>query len=125
MPDIVTSIEHLADLDLYKVEKPYNVVLSPEQWDASLPPRSNLKFERKDNIIVTDIRGQSGNYTLDTAGFTIANHTSNVLRLETKDDLLGYKNETEVFLTKWFEAERVVCWDVKVVMLLVGLIDQG
>lgn len=113
MPDLWTSIEHLADLELYKTEKPYAVILRQCDWNESIVT-NNLKFEIFDDIVVKDVRGREKEFTLDTNGFTIMHHKSSIARYETWDDVRAYKRETEESLKNWFDAEHVVTYDVKV-----------
>jgi len=112
MPDISTSVEHLADLELYKTEKPYAVILRLSDWNESIVT-NNLQFKRHENIIVKDIRGKENEFTLDTQGFTILQHKSSLSQFETWDAIRSYQKETEEFLTNWFAAEQVVTYDVK------------
>jgi hypothetical protein len=113
MPDISTSIEHLADLELYKTEKPYAVILRQSDWNESIVT-NNLQFELHNNVVVKDIRGRENEFALDTHGFAIMHHRSSLSQFETWDDVRYYQKETQQFLTKLFDAERVVTYDVKV-----------
>ena len=113
MPDLVTSIEQLADLDLYKKEKPYCVLVSSEDYLDGVPT-DNLKFERHENILVRDIRDHMHKYLLETSGFTVVTHESRVSDFKSLSGLQRYQEETQDVLLDWFQAERVVTWDVKV-----------
>ena len=112
MPNIITSIDHLADLPLYETVKPY-VVLST-QLDSGNIATKNVVFESRENIEITDIRGKAEQYTLDTAGFQIIHHKTDVESFETMDDLTKYQEETAVCLKDFFKAEYVLPWQVKV-----------
>ena len=70
MPNIFANIEHLADLPLYKTEKPYGALLSNgSEYFA--------KGHRLDNIYFTEHRhkvidvGGNPDYTLPKNGFQI------------------------------------------------------
>jgi len=73
MPDISTSTEHLADLELCKTEKPYAVILRLSDWNESIVI-NNLQFERHEHITVKDIHDNENEFTLDTQGFTVMRH---------------------------------------------------
>ncbi|TAQ87153.1 hypothetical protein B7494_g4531 [Chlorociboria aeruginascens] len=111
MPNIISSIDHLADLPLYETVKPY-VVLST-QLDSGNITTKNVVFESRENIEITDIRGKDEQYTLDTAGFQIMQHKTDVERFETMEDLIKYQEETAACLKEFFNAEYVLPWQVK------------
>ncbi|KIV88452.1 hypothetical protein PV10_08135 [Exophiala mesophila] len=115
MPDIVTSIGYLADLDLYKREKPYCVLVSPEQA-ANLPPdtqTSNLEFEQHENILVKDIRDcEPSAFGLDKTGFEVVTDLFDVSDIQGWSGLRQYQTQTEKFLRAQFGVDRVVCWEV-------------
>jgi hypothetical protein len=55
----VTSIDFIADLQLYQHEKPYLVLLpADKKWDTEKVKTDNLQFERHNNITISDIRQQ-------------------------------------------------------------------
>ena len=117
MPDIVTSVGYLADLDLYKREKPYSVLVSPEQA-AKLPPgtqTSNLEFEQHENILVKDIRDSKPSaFELDKTGFEVVTDLFDISDIQEWSGLRQYQTQTEKFLQARFGVDRAVCWDVTV-----------
>lgn len=112
MPDIVASLEHLANIPLYDEEKPYCVLVSVENRQEGVPT-DNLFFEHHDTII-RDIRGHEDEFTVEKTGFTVVLHKTTVNNFRTLDGLQEYQRETSDFLKTYFKAEEVVCWDVKV-----------
>ncbi|PGH12273.1 hypothetical protein AJ80_06787 [Polytolypa hystricis UAMH7299] len=72
MPDLHTPLNFLVNLDLYNVEKPYAVIVPPENYDDSILT-DNLVFETRD-VTITDIRGREEEFTLDGAGFVVLHH---------------------------------------------------
>ena len=115
MPDIITNMTHLKDLPLYKREKPY-LVLLPAQVESDLEnvKTDNLEFETRPGIHITDIRGHEEEYRLLTNGFEITPHASVLSDFHDVTDIQTYKAETESFSKTKFNADKVVCWDVKV-----------
>ena len=111
MPDLATSIEHLADLELYETEKPYCILLSSEDVPDGVPT-DNLVFTRHDTV-VRDIRGNEDDYVLEKSGFTLLNHSAQSTNFKTLHGLQQYQEETQVLLGQHFDAECVVTWDVK------------
>lgn len=118
MPDLTTSINYLADLELYKTEKPYACIISPSHSTENIET-SNLEFEKRPGIHVTDIRGKESEYSVESSGFVVITHQTQLITVSTWDEIHEYKRETEEVLSKWFDAEVVFCFDVKV-----GLISR-
>ncbi|KAJ5729082.1 uncharacterized protein N7483_003590 [Penicillium malachiteum] len=112
MPDLITSIDYLADLELYKTEKPYAVVVSPENHDESIET-NNLVFESREGLTITDIRGHENDISLETSGFTVTPNKSQLSNVESWDEIRAYQKETEQFLKDWFQADSVFCFDLK------------
>jgi len=113
MPDLRTSIVHLADLELYKTEKPYLVINSINDRDDDVAT-DNLAFETYEDIVVRDVRGLVGGFSLESSGFAFMQHASSLLRIETWTDIRSYQKETEEFLTRHFDAAAVYCYDLKI-----------
>ena len=113
---------YLNDLPLYKREKPY-LVLLPAQVDSDLEnvKTDNLEFETRRGIHITDIRGHEEEYGLLISGFEVMRHTSALLDFQDMADIQTYKTETESLLKAKFDADKVVCWDVKVCLPPFGL----
>ena len=119
MPDIVTSVNYLKGLPLYKVEKPYLVLLpASEDFDPKSARTDNLKFENRDGIKVTDIRGREKEFQLIINGFETMSNTSKLLNFHNMNDVQAYKRETEDILKTKFGAER----DFKVSAILLSLL---
>jgi hypothetical protein len=112
MPDVLASLEHLANISLYDEEKPYCVLVSAENRREGVPT-DNLFFEHHETI-VRDLRGREGEFTVDTAGFTVVPHRTKVSNVYNLYELQEYQRETAAFLKAHFNAEDVVCWEVKV-----------
>ena len=115
MPDMITNMTYLSDLSLYKREKPY-LVLLPAQVDSDLEnvKTDNLEFETRRGIHITDIRGHEEEHGLLISGFEVMHHTSALSDFQDLADIQTYRTETESLLKAKFDAEKVVCWDVKV-----------
>jgi hypothetical protein len=114
MPALISSIDHLADIPLYKTEKPYFVMPSATDQIEEDFATSNLEFERHDNIHFSDVRGCEDEFNLETSGFQIIPHVAKNLVLDSVDQLEAYKTEIEVWLKELFGAEHIVCYETKV-----------
>lgn len=112
MPDLITSIDFLANIPLYDTEKPYAVLVSVHDHENTVT--NNLVFEKHDGIKVTDIRGREDEFTLEKAGFQVIPYKSSIVSLETNEELHEYQRETATYLKNFFKAEFVHTWDVKV-----------
>ena len=106
---------YLNDLPLYKREKPYLVLLPPRvDSDLENVKTDNLEFETRRGIRIADIRGHEDEYGLLISGFEVMHHTSALSDFQNLADIHTYKRETESLLKAKFDADKVVCWDVKV-----------
>lgn len=76
MPDLIASIDHLADIPLYEEEKPYVVLVSPENRGSHIT--NNLVFETHSGIQIADVRGKDDEFTLEKVGFEVMAHKSNI-----------------------------------------------
>jgi len=103
---------HIADLELYKTEKPYVVINSIDDRDDDVAT-DNLTFETHE-VLIGDIRGHEGDFSLETSGFVVTPHDSSLLKIETWTDIRSYQKETERFLTQHFDATAVYCYDLKI-----------
>ncbi len=113
MPDLVTSMVHIANLELYKTEKPFVVINSIQDRNHD-EATNNLVFETHEDILIRDIRGHEGEFTLECSGFVVEKTVSILIKVETWTDIRRYQKETEDFLTRYFQADAVHCYDLKV-----------
>ncbi|OBT62909.1 hypothetical protein VE03_07902 [Pseudogymnoascus sp. 23342-1-I1] len=112
MPDLVSQLEHLADIPLYKEEKPYVVLVAADKDDDS-HELHNIRMETHENILFTDIRPQMKYYTIDTCGFEIVPHDMTSLELANPQQVATYKTETAQFLQRHFKAAYVQCYEAR------------
>ena len=95
----------------YTYEKPF-IFESTTSYDV--PTRTNTE---KDDCIVhlEDIRGQESSFTCLEHGFRYFEHHSKIDHSNTDNhDALGYASETMELLKNEFNAERVICYDIRV-----------
>jgi hypothetical protein len=98
----------------YLYEKPF-IFESTTSYD--IPTRTNTE---KDEYAckVEDVRGQESKFTYAQHGFRYLIHHSKIDQLNIDNhDTLGYANETMELLKNEFNAERVICYDVRVSFL--------
>lgn len=117
MPDVQSKLEFLADLDLYKTQRPFNFVPEQDfekQIDAG---EHNLNSVELQYEIVTlrDIRHEPG-YKMQECGFElVANEMQNTgLNFLEESARNQYACETKEFWVKHLNAEYALCYDVKV-----------
>ena len=114
MPDLATSIEFIADLEIYQTEKPYYVLVAAEsKIDVASTKTTNLEFESH-KVNVKDISSISHNYTLENAGFLVKKHTTSCMPIESRDAVRAYEIETQDFLRDHFKASHVVTYETRV-----------
>ena len=114
MPDIQATLEFLADIPLYQIEKPFLALLSPSQLVDRNFPRENLQWEHHDKINIKDVRDDPFNYTIEKCGFQVLQHRSKIESFNLAIDVNMYKMETEMLLKNELGAEHVYCYDLRV-----------
>lgn len=114
MPEIRATLQYLQDLPLYETEKPYWCLLPPhEGFDPNAQRVDNLEFESRPDILIRDVRESTEALSLDTCGFEVLSHHSNLSNFETAGDVDAYKAETEALLRDKLRAVFVKCYEVR------------
>ena len=113
MPDISASIEYLADLPIYKTEKPYGALLANgAEFFAKGKRLDNIFFEEHE-CIVTDVRDKP-EFTLERSGFEICEQVSNTLSdFQTTEEADIHRKEIAEFLKKKLDAVHVNTYDLR------------
>jgi hypothetical protein len=95
----------------YIYEKPF-IFESTISYD--IPARTNIEKDEHD-VYLKDVRGQESKFTCLEHGFRYLVHHSKIDQSNIDNhDALGYARETMELLKNEFEAERVICYDVRV-----------
>ena len=95
----------------WATEKPF-IFESNITYDEPAITNTEKEFH---SVSLTDIRGQENNYTYESHGFRYIKHPSKIDQLNIQQhDALGYMKETMDLLCAEFNAERVICYDVRV-----------
>jgi len=109
MATLKGEMDFLADLPLYKTQKPYLILPKVEDgWAVDDPRLTNLKWISY-RVPIHDMRG--GDFNLDTAGFQQVDHESANLVFDTIASKEAYMLETEAMLRDLLKAEFVKCYD--------------
>lgn len=117
---MLASLTFLADLDLYRGEKPYVVTgLSSEFPQEKL---SNMIFETHQAVPVQDSRVAQEDFSLDKHGFIWIKSASEYAHkthafedpMAGQDVVLTYLEETIAIVQKVTKAERVLAFDWRV-----------
>lgn len=119
MPDIQSQLEFLSDLDLYKTQRPFLFTPSRHlEGMVDVTPKTlntiNLGWKP---IVFRDIRGHEASYSLGEAGFETVKFlpaNSEFDSFSSKETRQAYMAETEDFLKARFNANEVICYNVKV-----------
>ena len=112
MSDVRSNLEFLARLPLYDKEKPYVYLPGKdEDLDPSVTKLDNLHFELHP-VLIRDMRRRP-ELSLDECGFEFREYPSHYKRFDKVADIEGYRAETELFLAKRFNAEKVVVYDAR------------
>jgi hypothetical protein len=67
LPQTLVSLEHIADLDLYKKEKPYYLARAA---DSDQPNATNLQCTKFHGVPIHDVRGFEPDFDLATYSFS-------------------------------------------------------
>lgn len=111
--DVRGTIRFLADDPLYDSEKPFGVTL-PADYEAKEGDRlTNLHLDER-VLDIHDMRPLRGQFTLDTAGFTLIDKTFLNADIESNEALEGYQRETEEMLQQLLKPEYLLCWNARV-----------
>lgn len=114
MPDVKSDIEYLQNLPLYKTEKPYYLLKSPDpNFDPDAQRLDNLEYEMHSDIVIRDIRGSCNEFTLEQNGFEVLSQQSTTLNFQSADDVEAHKRETEDLLRKQLGAVYVHCYELR------------
>ena len=104
---------YLQDLELYQTEKPYWCFLPPQEgFDPDKQRVDNLEFEGH-NVAISDIRGLKGDVSLESYGFQVLSHDTEVSSFTSADAVEAYKRETELLLKGALGATYVKCYDLR------------
>ena len=117
MLEVQSTLDFLADLDLYKTERPFVFTPSQEFEEKVSTSEAVLNTVELDPEVVTlrDIRGQK-DFSLSESGFELVRNESlatakEFSEIEARDD---YARQTEKFWMKHLNAEYVLTYNVKV-----------
>jgi len=119
MPQVMTTLEFLKDLELYRSEKPYFCLMpATDATEADNEQIDNLEFECHDDIRIDDMRPFVETFKLDENGFEAVHHVSRFVDIRSDNGLTStmalaeYQLETEDMLTGRLEAAFVKCYDI-------------
>lgn len=113
MPSVHARLDFLADIPLYRHEKPYVVLLPAHEKRDPDQRLNNLEWEIHD-VLLTDIRGLWDTIDIDRCGFQAVRHKTSSLGFDSIPDLRAHQKETEILLKERYPSSHVVCYDLKV-----------
>jgi hypothetical protein len=120
---VSTSMYFLTHNDLFTTEKPYafRFALTDHDMPANIP-QTNMKMERKDDIIIRNIRGHEKQFTLEKNGFEVLSHTSQIAYEDfyKQDRVKIYLQELEGLLKDRLKASHVQVFRYGVSVYLPG-----
>ncbi|KAJ8132508.1 hypothetical protein O1611_g1114 [Lasiodiplodia mahajangana] len=115
--DLRISLNHLKDLPLYQIEKPYEIWAPVDETQC----KTNVQFEYCDGIPVADVRGRQDEFDIETCGFSFLHHPVGLglSAAEVKTDegrllVIRYLEEMSSFLQQTLSCRRVLCYDWRV-----------
>jgi hypothetical protein len=105
------SMQYLADLDVYKREKPYRLSQLPGQESLEV---SNLEYSIQEDITIYDVRGHGKEFSLSTTSFQFEHSPSQVVMDKSEEADTAYIRETIELVKRLLNPERIVCYDIRV-----------
>ena len=102
-------LQYIQDLPKYNKEKPFNLSLSTYAEKAI----SNVELEDRD-VPLIDVRDCSNQYSYDTHSFRFLKLPTHSKFDNSEESTISYLEEMKTFLMKEFNAESVVCYDIRV-----------
>lgn len=103
-----TQLQYISNLPLYDREKPYNLSYGTYAYLIT----TNVEKDER-TVLVRDVRDRE-------AQFSYESHSFRFLKLPAKTELNGseqntidYLEETRAFLLQEFQADRVICYDIR------------
>lgn len=109
------SLTFIKPLPLYHKVKPYAFHVLPKE---ALPEdRSNIETETIGGIDLTDLRGLDADeldYEKETFRFVRDLTSSEDLLTSDVPDIIGYCERMVKFVRKEFDADHVICYDIRV-----------
>ena len=126
---MLMNLSFLSDIPLYDMEKPYTLFMQPQEAIK----QSNCVFFDQNCIPVKDLRGHEHSVTLEKNGFTFLRHTSRLTpsshafqSTRSGDPFVkNYLEETMQLIKSYVEADRVLCFDWRVSLILSELGGYG
>jgi hypothetical protein len=86
--------------------------LTPQEgFDPDEQRVDNLEFENRE-VVITDIRGLKDDVSLESFGFQVLSHDTEISAFTSSDAVDRYKGETERLLMKALGATYVKCYDL-------------
>ncbi|KAL3426804.1 hypothetical protein PVAG01_00313 [Phlyctema vagabunda] len=101
-----TTMNFLAREELYKYEKPYLLIFEPPEGF----PRTNIRLDKRKDVILEDIRGREDKFSLAQHGFQLLKIESSLRAQDFEDDqqvTSTYLPEVAEALRKLLNASRV------------------
>lgn len=108
------GLNFIADIPLYKTEKPYKLFHYDILPDGQ--PMTNMQLEFHDDVLVEDVRGREENFTIDANSFAWINYPTKVPpeMQGSNEGIERYCKEIVELLETVFEPELVVLYDYRV-----------
>jgi hypothetical protein len=109
MPHTIGIMKFIRDLSLYEKEKPYN--LSYGTYNEGVA--TNVENEEK-QVRVEDIRGRETEFSYEPHSFQCVRLPNFTALDGTEKNTLAYLEEIRSYLLNEFNADRVICYDIRV-----------
>lgn len=120
--DVRAETFFLARDELYATEKLYRL-----QEPSEVLPRTNVKPDKIDNLLIRDLRGKEHEYTFDEQGFAVMEMESTLSYEEFSDpqrvdDI--YLEELGTCLLRYFKGNSIQFFDRVVVRVVSSLLEH-
>ncbi|CAN9353351.1 unnamed protein product [Alternaria alternata] len=106
------SFEYIADIDLYKKERPFQLLRTPSE-QIPTGKLSNIQTVWHGGVEVEDVRPYKESLSFNKEGFIVLDHASSV-GTRTQEDLMkkDLEDMTELLRVE-LQADKTICYDVR------------
>lgn len=110
------KFQYIADLERFKFEKPYRINDIELSADDDLQI-TNIDFEIH-TATLEDLRGMSSRPNLEECGFQYIEFPTQTVPGFDDESIMTYANESIELLHQHVRADKVICYDLRVCILL-------
>jgi len=110
MAEIIGTVNYIADIPLYTTVKPYS--LSGDTYVQIA--QTNIQTDER-NVKIKNVRDREDEFSYENNSFRFVTFPTAVEWDGSPDKSVQYLEETRQFLLDEFKADRIICYDIRVI----------